>query len=183
MLCSASLCGCISPTKPISHKDPMSEGVASWWLMSWGTAQAGDRASQTGHYGQWWDRDTEQLADSSDRHNLHHSSISALILCASLRSCCCSRPRANVFVFSAYSSSCGCSSCCGCSCCGWLVLLLLFSLLLLLLLLSLMLWLACPDCRKMRGCWTRQKYFADGHTVSNAPDLFRPPKLSGTGPG
>ena len=23
---------------------------------------------------------------------------------------------------------------------------------------------------------------ADGHTVSNAPDLFRPPKLSGTGP-
>ena len=25
--------------------------------------------------------------------------------------------------------------------------------------------------------------FADGHTVSNAPDLFRPPKLSGTGPG
>ena len=27
------------------------------------------------------------------------------------------------------------------------------------------------------------KAFADGHTVSNAPDLFRPPKLSGTGPG
>ena len=25
--------------------------------------------------------------------------------------------------------------------------------------------------------------FADGHTVSNAPDLFRPPKLSSTGPG
>ena len=25
--------------------------------------------------------------------------------------------------------------------------------------------------------------FAGGHTVSNAPDLFRPPKLSGTGPG
>ena len=24
---------------------------------------------------------------------------------------------------------------------------------------------------------------ADGHTVSNAPDLSRPPKLSGTGPG
>ena len=32
-----------------------------------------------------------------------------------------------------------------------------------------------------------QKYksieFADGHTASNAPDLFRPPKLSGAGPG
>ena len=25
--------------------------------------------------------------------------------------------------------------------------------------------------------------FADGHTVSNAPDLFRPPKLSGAEPG
>ena len=25
--------------------------------------------------------------------------------------------------------------------------------------------------------------FADGHTASNAPDLFRPPKLSGAGPG
>ena len=25
--------------------------------------------------------------------------------------------------------------------------------------------------------------FADGHTTSNAPDLFRPPKLSGVGPG
>ena len=24
---------------------------------------------------------------------------------------------------------------------------------------------------------------ADGHTASNAPDLFRPPKLSGAGPG
>ena len=25
--------------------------------------------------------------------------------------------------------------------------------------------------------------FADGHTASNKPDLFRPPKLSGAGPG
>ena len=24
---------------------------------------------------------------------------------------------------------------------------------------------------------------ADGHTTSNAPDLFRPPELSGVGPG
>ena len=53
----------------------MSEGVASWWLMSWGTAQAGDRASQTGHYGQWWDRDAEQLVETSGRYNLHHSSF------------------------------------------------------------------------------------------------------------
>ena len=26
-------------------------------------------------------------------------------------------------------------------------------------------------------------FIADGHTASNAPDLFRPPKLSGAGPG
>ena len=36
----------------------------------------------------------------------------------------------------------------------------------------------------VRGrCFRAQHTFADGHTVSNAPDLFRPPKLSGTGPG
>ena len=42
------------------------------------------------------------------------------------------------------------------------------------------------------SCWTHpfqgpdvwpRKAFADGHTASNAPDLFRPPKLSGAGPG
>ena len=32
-------------------------------------------------------------------------------------------------------------------------------------------------------CGARASAFADGHTASNAPDLFRPPKLSGAGPG
>ena len=44
-------------------------------------------------------------------------------------------------------------------------------------------------------CWSQTRFcicmismqnrsvFADGHTASNAPDLFRPPKLSGAGPG
>ena len=32
-------------------------------------------------------------------------------------------------------------------------------------------------------CGVRAGAFADGHTASNAPDLFRPPKLSGAGPG
>ena len=31
--------------------------------------------------------------------------------------------------------------------------------------------------------WPYAWSFADGHAVSNAPALFRPPKLSGTGPG
>ena len=31
--------------------------------------------------------------------------------------------------------------------------------------------------------WSTAIIVADGHTASNAPDLFRPPKLSGAGPG
>ena len=31
--------------------------------------------------------------------------------------------------------------------------------------------------------WCADSMFAGGHTASNAPDLFRPPKLSGAGPG
>ena len=36
-------------------------------------------------------------------------------------------------------------------------------------------------CYDINACLARA--LADGHTVSNASDLFRPPKLSGTGPG
>ena len=32
-------------------------------------------------------------------------------------------------------------------------------------------------------CCAGANVHADGHTASNAPDLFRPPKLSGAGPG
>ena len=31
--------------------------------------------------------------------------------------------------------------------------------------------------------WRGSVFLADGHTASNAPDLFRPPKLSNAGPG
>ena len=31
--------------------------------------------------------------------------------------------------------------------------------------------------------WAGGLFIAGGHTASNAPDLFRPPKLSGAGPG
>ena len=38
---------------------------------------------------------------------------------------------------------------------------------------------------RLGGVGARMQHitFADGHTASNAPDLFRPPKLSGAGPG
>ena len=44
--------------------------------MSWGMAQAGDRASQTGHYRQWWDKVAECPAATSGENNLHHNTFS-----------------------------------------------------------------------------------------------------------
>ena len=44
-------------------------------------------------------------------------------------------------------------------------------------------WLVLRDGNGNCMVYTRSIQLADGHTVSNAPDLFRPPKLSGTGPG
>ena len=38
-------------------------------------------------------------------------------------------------------------------------------------------------CAKISAMHWMSIEFADGHTASNAPDLFRPPKLSGAGPG
>ena len=40
-----------------------------------------------------------------------------------------------------------------------------------------------PECSHVCLCSSVALEFADGHTASNAPDLFRPPKLSSTGPG
>ena len=37
--------------------------------------------------------------------------------------------------------------------------------------------------QKASGHCNNNTIVADGHTASNAPDLFRPPKLSGAGPG
>ena len=42
---------------------------------------------------------------------------------------------------------------------------------------------SCWACRGWPPTDACASIVADGHTVSNAPDLFRPPKLSGTGPG
>ena len=42
--------------------------------------------------------------------------------------------------------------------------------------------LAVPRVEVKARCNFAATLFADGHTASNAPDLFRPPKLSGAGP-
>ena len=40
-----------------------------------------------------------------------------------------------------------------------------------------------PTCWQYDFTIMREISIAGGHTASNAPDLFRPPKLSGAGPG
>ena len=43
--------------------------------MIWAQAQAGNRASKTGHYLQWRDTGSEWLAETSAVQKLHHSSL------------------------------------------------------------------------------------------------------------
>ena len=47
--------------------------VTSWQLMTWGSAQAGDRASKTRRYLQWRGHKPEQDAVASALQNLHNS--------------------------------------------------------------------------------------------------------------
>ena len=53
--------------------------VMAWQLKSWGSAQAGNRASKTGRYLQWWDSVAEQSAVASAEQNLHHSTLSIFL--------------------------------------------------------------------------------------------------------
>ena len=49
--------------------------VISWQLMIWAQAQAGNRASKTGHYLQWRDTGSEWLAETSAVQKLYHFSL------------------------------------------------------------------------------------------------------------
>ena len=44
--------------------------------MIWALAQAGNRASKTGHYLQWWDTGSEWHAVTSSAQKVHHSNPS-----------------------------------------------------------------------------------------------------------
>ena len=125
--------------------------------MTWGLAQAGNRASKTGRYLQWWENRPEWDAMTSAVRNSRHSTR---------------------FLFLAdYSLNSQLGRSCGLGFLRWVEL--------------------SPPRGDVHGkrfaaesalavSFTptlRELIFADGHTVSNAPDLFRPPKLSGTGPG
>ena len=110
-------------------------GVA-WQVMTREPAQAGNRASRTEHYLQWWENSPEWEAEVSAVEKRHNSGL---------------------FFFLSFSR----------------------------------LWLSFLDglrpnrslhTRMLSLCSTNNK-FAGGHTASNAPELFRPPQLSGAGPG
>ena len=40
--------------------------MTAWQLMTWGLAQAGNRAGRTGRYLQWWENEPEWNAVTSD---------------------------------------------------------------------------------------------------------------------
>jgi len=67
------LCWWLILAKQVVCKDPTVQTVTSWQLMNWGTAQAGNRASKTSRYLQWWENNPEQDAVSSALQNLHNS--------------------------------------------------------------------------------------------------------------
>jgi len=46
------------------------EAVMTWLIMTWGSAQAGDRTSKTERCLQWWDSRPEWGADASGADNL-----------------------------------------------------------------------------------------------------------------
>jgi len=48
----------------------MAEAVMTWLIMTWGSAQAGDRTSKTERCLQWWDSKPEWSADASGADNL-----------------------------------------------------------------------------------------------------------------
>ena len=55
--------------------------------MTWGPAQAGNRASKTGRYLQWWDNEPEYNAVISAGCKVHHYIFSLLSLIAVFLSC------------------------------------------------------------------------------------------------
>ena len=49
--------------------------AAIWQLTTWGTAEAGNRASKTGRYLEWWDNGPECLAMTSGECKVHHNTL------------------------------------------------------------------------------------------------------------
>jgi hypothetical protein len=50
------------PTKQLASKGDGVQTKSSWLIMSWASAQAGNRASRTDHQLQWWENIAEPNA-------------------------------------------------------------------------------------------------------------------------
>lgn len=70
---SCTSCGWSALTKQAVRRDLIAQAVMSWRLMTWESVQAGNRASKTRRYLQWWEHKLEQDAVASALQNLHHS--------------------------------------------------------------------------------------------------------------
>ena len=57
---SCKLCRELALIKQVVCKDPTVQTVTSWQQMPWVQVQAGNRASKTRRYLQWWDNQLEQ---------------------------------------------------------------------------------------------------------------------------
>ena len=65
----------ITPRKQVVCKVAVMQISAIWQLTTWGTAEAGNRASKTGRYLQWWDNEPECLAMTSGECKVHHNTL------------------------------------------------------------------------------------------------------------
>ena len=66
---SCKLCRWLALTKLVVCKGPATQVATAWQLMTWGLAQAGNRAGRTGRYLQWWDSEPEWNAVTSALQN------------------------------------------------------------------------------------------------------------------
>ena len=82
---SCMLCGWAALTKRDVCKGTLSEGRVAWQVMTRAQAQAGNRASKTEHYLQWWDNSPEQSAKTpAARKRRNHSLFGIAVFGASV---------------------------------------------------------------------------------------------------
>ena len=152
--------------------------------MTWGQAQAGNRASKTRPYLQWWVNKSEQDVRSSALQNLHHSARFFVVLHTTGVPPTNPAVKGSCMVYTQLVSE----SVLLCGCFNHALLRVTFQKSARLL--SMALSVSCCTCRvrpkpmpatllkhspTARPMPTNRKRaidFADGHTVSNAPDLF-----------
>ena len=65
----------ITPRNQVVCKVAVMQIAAIWQLTTWGTAEAGNRASKTGRYLEWWDNGPECLAMTSGECKVHHNTL------------------------------------------------------------------------------------------------------------